>query len=148
MARDRVSSARLGGRIREARKARAWPQRQLAERADVSRPTIAQIEADGHAGGCGKSPGVVAGVESPKRVGLPRPQWMARSDHTFSRSAVCRQPVQSGGRNRSWERGGFSTMFFVRGPHGLYGSIEHSAELVVLNVRLRGQAILGEADGG
>lgn len=41
----RTSVAGLGGPIREARKARAWSQRQLAERAEVSRPTIARIEA-------------------------------------------------------------------------------------------------------
>ncbi len=40
-------SDELANAIREARKARGWSQTELAARADVSRPTIARIEA-GH----------------------------------------------------------------------------------------------------
>lgn len=40
-----TSGRKLGERIREARTARAWSQSELAEQADVSRPTIARIEA-------------------------------------------------------------------------------------------------------
>ena len=45
MASDCTFGTSLGGRIREARRAHAWSQSQLAEQADVSRPTIARIEA-------------------------------------------------------------------------------------------------------
>lgn len=45
MASHRTSGASLGRRVREARTAHAWSQSQLAERAQVSRPTIARIEA-------------------------------------------------------------------------------------------------------
>lgn len=48
MASSPAPGAGLGVRIREAREACAWSQRQLAENANVSRPTIARIETGQH----------------------------------------------------------------------------------------------------
>lgn len=39
------STVELGNRIRQARKTHGWSQAMLAERAGVSRPTVARIEA-------------------------------------------------------------------------------------------------------
>lgn len=48
MADEHSPSAKPGDRVRDARRARGWSQRELAEQAGVSRPTVARIEADQH----------------------------------------------------------------------------------------------------